>query len=45
MYEKLNASDKQVKFLELEDGDHYLSNGSNRMKVLEAIDKFIMKHI
>lgn len=45
MYEELTKAGKQVKFLELKKGDHYLSNGSNRMKTLKAIDKFIMSHI
>ncbi len=45
MYQKLKKANKQVKFLELKKGDHYLSNGSNRMKTLKAIDKFIMSNI
>jgi len=45
MYEKLKDAGKQVKFVELSKGDHYLSNGINRMEALKAIDEFIMKNI
>ncbi|WP_286264734.1 alpha/beta hydrolase family protein [Thalassotalea atypica] len=45
MEDKLKDANKVVELIELEHGDHYLSNGANRMKALEAIDGFIQKHI
>jgi len=45
MYEELKDASKQVKLIELNKGDHYLSNGINRMEALKAIDKFIMNNI
>lgn len=45
MYEELKDAGKQVKFVELNKGDHHLSNAINRMEALKAIDKFIMNNI
>ena len=45
MYEELKDAGKPVKFVELNKGDHHLSNGINRMEALKAIDKFIMNNI
>jgi len=45
MYEELKDAGKQVTLVELNKGDHYLSNGINRMEALKAIDKFIMNNI
>jgi dipeptidyl aminopeptidase/acylaminoacyl peptidase len=45
MFDEMKDADKQVTFVELEDGNHHLSNPKNRAKALEAIDKFLKKHI
>ncbi|WP_371377491.1 alpha/beta hydrolase family protein [Thalassotalea aquiviva] len=45
MFDELEDADKEVTFVELEEGDHYLSSAKNRLKALQAIDKFIKKHI
>jgi len=45
MFDELNDADKNVTFIELEEGDHYMSNSKNRMEALKAIDKFIKKYI
>ncbi|WDE02188.1 alpha/beta hydrolase family protein [Thalassomonas actiniarum] len=45
MFDELDAADKNVTFIELEEGDHNLSKGKNRLKALKAIDKFIKQHI
>ena len=45
MFDEMKDAEKQVTFIELEDGNHYLSNAKNRVKALEAIDVFIKKHI
>ncbi len=45
MYEKLIDSNKEAQFIELNDGDHSLTNFQNRMAALKAIDVFIKKHI
>ncbi len=45
MFDEMKDADKQVIFIELEDGNHHLSNSKNRVKALEAIDNFVKKHI
>jgi dipeptidyl aminopeptidase/acylaminoacyl peptidase len=45
MFDEMKDAEKQVTFIELEDGNHHLSNAKNRVKALEAIDKFLKKHI
>ena len=45
MFDEMKDQNKDVTFLELEKGDHHLSNAENRMKAMIAIDKFIRKHI
>jgi dipeptidyl aminopeptidase/acylaminoacyl peptidase len=45
MFDEMEDADKKVTFVELEEGNHYLSNANNRAKALEAIDKFIKQHI
>ncbi|WOH37068.1 prolyl oligopeptidase family serine peptidase [Thalassotalea fonticola] len=45
MFDELEDADKNVTFIELEEGDHNLSNAKNRMRALKAIDKFINQHI
>ena len=45
MYDELKDANKHVEFVELDKGDHYLSNGKNRMQALKAIDKFITSHL
>jgi len=45
MYEELKDAGKQVEFVELNKGDHHLSDAINRMEALKAIDKFIMNNI
>lgn len=45
IYDELKDANKEVEFMELEKGDHYLSNSINRMQTLRVVDKFIMKHL
>jgi len=45
MYKQLKKAGKAATFIELDDGDHYLSNAGNRAKALEAIDQFIKQHL
>lgn len=45
MFDELEDADKSVIFIELKGGDHYLSNGINRMKALKEMDKFIKQFI
>ena len=45
MFDELEDADKEVIYIELEGGDHQLSNEKNRIKALKEIDKFIKKHI
>lgn len=45
MHEALEDEDKQVEYIELPQGDHYLSAQQNRVKALDAILKFLNKHL
>lgn len=45
MYDELDDANKNVTFIELEKGDHYLSHPKNRLKALKTIDEFIKKYI
>jgi len=45
MYEELEDADKQVEYIELERGDHYLSNNDNRLKAFKAIESFLKSHL
>ncbi len=45
MADKMEDEDKDVTFIELDKGDHHLSNAVNRMKAMREIDKFLKKHI
>lgn len=45
MYDELEDANKNVTFIELEKGDHQLSQAKNRLKALKAIDKFIKQFI
>ena len=45
MFDEMEDEDKDVIFLELEKGDHYMSTADNRMKAMLAIDAFVKKHI
>ncbi|GAA0305311.1 S9 family peptidase [Psychrosphaera haliotis] len=45
MHEELQDNGKDVTFIELEEGDHYLSNSKNRLEAMRAIGKFVKEHI
>jgi len=45
MASELEDADKAFEFIELEEGDHYLSTAKNRMKAMLAIDQFLKKHL
>ncbi|WP_440875133.1 alpha/beta fold hydrolase [Thalassotalea sp. PLHSN55] len=45
MRDELEDADKQVTFVELDNGNHHLSKRENRLKALKAIDKFIKEYI
>ncbi|TRX52339.1 prolyl oligopeptidase family serine peptidase [Thalassomonas sp. M1454] len=45
MYDELKDLNKNVTFIELKKGDHYLSNGENRLKALQEIAKFLKAHL
>lgn len=45
MYDEMKDAGKKVDFIELKKGDHNLSNAKNREITLEAIGKFVKKHI
>ena len=45
MFEALEDLEKDVTFVELEDGNHHLSKAENRMRALKAIDTFVKKHL
>jgi len=45
MYKALKSENKNVTFVELEKGDHNLSNNKNRVKALTTVSAFIQKNM
>ena len=45
MYEDLSDLDKQVDYIELENGNHYLEIQANRVKALASFDRFLKEHL
>jgi dipeptidyl aminopeptidase/acylaminoacyl peptidase len=45
MYKQLKKAGKEVKFVELDGGDHQLSSAENRNKALKEIVSFVNKYI
>lgn len=45
MYKALKRHDKDVQYIELEDGDHYLSTNSHRLQTFQAMDSFLKTHL
>jgi dipeptidyl aminopeptidase/acylaminoacyl peptidase len=45
MFDEMEDEEKDVTFIKLKKGDHYLSKAENRMKAMQAIDTFLKKHI
>ncbi|MDO6612087.1 S9 family peptidase [Shewanella sp. 1_MG-2023] len=45
MYRKLDGLDKKVKYLEIDNGNHYLSNNQHRLMTFKAIDEFLSKNL
>ena len=45
MAKRMKRAKKNVTYIELPKGDHYLSSGKNRMTAMEAIAKFVVEHI
>jgi dipeptidyl aminopeptidase/acylaminoacyl peptidase len=45
MYKALKSEDKAVEYIELEDGDHYLSTNSHRLETFKAMDRFLKAHL
>lgn len=45
MYDELKGEDKDVTYVEIEGGDHYLSNNEHRLQTFKAIESFLAKHL
>ena len=45
MNDALEDHDKDVTYLEFEDGDHYLSNEEHRLAFFKAMDSFLQTHL
>ncbi|MGZ9896891.1 alpha/beta hydrolase family protein [Shewanella gaetbuli] len=45
MYDALKKYNKPVEFVELEDGDHYLSDNADRLKTFHAIEAFLQQYL
>jgi dipeptidyl aminopeptidase/acylaminoacyl peptidase len=45
MYEEMKDEDKDVTFIELNNGDHFLSTAENRIKAMKAMSEFLDKHL
>lgn len=45
MYEEMKDEDKDVTFIELNNGDHFLSTAENRIKAMKAMSEFLEQHL
>ena len=45
MHKALRRHDKNVQYIELEDGDHYLSTNSHRLQTFKAMDDFLKQYL
>ncbi|WP_394129213.1 alpha/beta hydrolase family protein [Shewanella maritima] len=45
MFDELEDHDKQVEFIELEGGDHYLSDNKDRLQTFKAIERFLADNL
>lgn len=45
MYSALSKEDADVTYLELDDGDHFLSNQDHRIAFFRSMDQFLQKHL
>ena len=45
MYSAMKKHKKQVEYIELENGDHNMSIGVNRLKVLSSLEGFLSRHL
>lgn len=45
MYKELTDYKKKVEYIELENGNHYLEIEANRLKTLEAMERFLNKYL
>ncbi len=45
MNKALKKHGKDVQYIELKDGNHYLSNSENRLATFKAMDKFLQTHL
>jgi len=45
MYKKLESAGKEVSYVELEDGTHYLSNEEHRVRFFKEMDAFLAKYL
>ncbi|MEL4293621.1 S9 family peptidase [Shewanella xiamenensis] len=45
MFDELKSRNKNVEYIELENGDHYLSNNDHRLTTFKALDKFLADNL
>ena len=45
MHKALRRADKVVTYVELEDGDHYLSIEENRLQAFRLMEDFLARHL
>lgn len=45
MYKELTKAGKVVEYIELEDGNHYLTNNEHRLILYKAMEKFLKQHL
>ena len=45
MNKRLTKHNKDITYLEFDGGTHYLTNGEYRVKLFEAMDEFLQKHL
>ncbi len=45
MHKRLNRAGKEVRYLEFDDGNHFLSNEEHRVEFFKNMDNFLSKHL
>lgn len=44
-YDKMEKAGKDIKYIEFEDGDHFLSNEEHRIEFLSEVERFLAEHL
>jgi dipeptidyl aminopeptidase/acylaminoacyl peptidase len=45
MFKAMQKHNKQVEYIELQDGNHHMSIEANRLKILSSFERFLSENI